>query len=240
MKKSLILLIGLCFTAAANAQNNDFLTDYSLLETRQGDFADRVYIAEGAAEKLENYSGIMVDQPEIFIAADSKYKGAKGDQLKLLADTIRLAMMERLEAGGYAVSEEPGEGVLYLRLAAVDLYLKKKKRGFLSYTPIGAVVHASKQAAVKDLWKKIDIVELGLEVEVTDSVTGEIIGAGTSSHGMRKGEGQEQDPVSWEELDAVMSTAGERVRCQLDNARLEEGARQDCTAIFVAPAPADD
>ena len=238
MKRFLIPAVALGFSGAAVGEDVGFLTDYSLLETRQGDFAERVYIAPGARKKLEKYSAIMVDQPEIFVSPDSAKKGAKGDQLKLLADTVRLAMMERLEAGGYAVSNEPGEGVLYLRLAVVDLYLKKKKRGLLSYTPVGAVAHASRQAAVKDLWKKVDIVEMGLEMEVTDSVTGEVLGAGTTAHGQRKAEGQDADLVSWEELDAVMRTAGERVRCQLDNARLAENRRQDCTAILIEPEQA--
>jgi Protein of unknown function (DUF3313) len=78
--------------------------------------------------------------------------------LKLLADTVRLATMERLEAGGYPVADEPGPGVAYIRIAIANLYLKKKKRGILSYTPMGFVVHSTMQAAVRDLWKKIDII----------------------------------------------------------------------------------
>ena len=132
-KKFLILVVGLCGAASAAGQDIGFLTDYSLLKTRQGDMVNRVYIVPNAIERLKDYDAVLVDQPEIFISPDSKYKGAKPDQLKQLADTARLAMMERLEAGGYTVADGPGPGVLYMRWAIADLYLKKKKRGLLSF-----------------------------------------------------------------------------------------------------------
>ncbi len=239
-KRFLILMVGLCSALSAAAEDTGFLTDYSLLKARKGDVVDRFYIHPNAAEKLKAFNAILVDQPEIFIAPDSKYKGAKPDQLKLLADTSRQAMMERFEAGGYTLADAPGPGVILLHWAIADLYLKKKKRGFLSYTPVGMVVHTTKQAAIKDLWKKIDIVELGFEAEFTDAVSGEIIAAGTGKQGMRKGKDQEQDLVSWEELDAMFSTIGERARCKLDNARLPEGQRQVCSDIVIEPEEPED
>jgi hypothetical protein len=231
-------MIGLCSAVPAAGQETGFLSDYSLLEARERDIANRVYVVPDIEERLKAYNAFLVDQPEIFIAPDSKYNGAKGDQLKLLADTVRLATTERLEAGGYRVVDEPGPGVMYVRFAVADLYLKKKKRGILSYTPMGFVVHTTVQAAVRDLWKKIDIVELSIEMEFADSVTGEILAMGTSPHGMRKGRGQQEDLVTWEELDAVISTVGERMRCQLDNARKPRSEWQVCSAIAIEPEQA--
>jgi len=226
------------------AQDSGFLSDYSLLQTRGGDTAvDRVYIKDGIMERLADYNAIMVDQPEIIIADDTKYKGAKPEALKQLADTMRLAMMDRLEAGGYNVTDEAGQNVMYMRWAVTNLYLEKKKRGIFSYTPLGAVVHATHQAAIKDLWKKIDIVEMTVEVELLDSASGEVLAAVVDSSGHRKDKKADikEDPVTWEELDAQMRTYGERVRCQLDNARLPEANRQNCVAIVIEPVyPEDD
>lgn len=237
MKRLLILAIGLCCAATAFGQDNDFLSDYSLLKERDGDLANRVYLAPNLMNRLADYNAILIDQPEIFISPESKYKGAKGDQLKLLADTARLSTMERFEAGGYTVADGPGPGVLYMRWAIVDLYLKKKKRGIFSYTPLGAVVHATKNAAIKDLWKKIDIVELGFEVEFSDTDSGDILAAATGKQGARKDKKhhQKQDPVTWEELDAMFKTLGERIRCNLDNARLAENKREVCADIMIEP-----
>ncbi len=231
-------MVALCSAVSAAGQDIGFLSDYSLLEVRERDLANRVYIVPDLWERLRGYHAFLVDQPEIFISPDSKYKGAKPDQLKLLADTVRLATIERLEAGGYPVADEPGPGVMYVRFAVAHLYLKKKKRGLLSYTPMGFVVHSTMQAAVRDLWKKIDIVELSMEMEFTDSVTGEVLAMGTSSHGMRKGKGQKQDLVSWEELDAVIRTVGERMRCQLDNARTPRSDWKVCSDIIIEPEQA--
>ena len=237
MKKFLILAVGLCTAATAFGQDNDFLTDYSLLEPNvSGNFVSHRYIDVNHIRRMADYNAVFVDQPEIFISDDSKYKGAKGDQLKALADVARLATMERLEAGGYTIAIEPGPEVLYFRWALTDIYLQKKKRGILSYTPVGFVVHATAQAAVRDLWKKIDIAEIRLEIELSDFVTGEILAAAvTRRHGLRKAKGQKAEIVSWQDLDAVFKTVGERSACLLDNARIPESEWALCHEIWIEP-----
>ncbi len=231
-----ILIVGLCSAVSAFGQNNDFLTDYSLLEPNEGNFITLRYFDDNLLRRMTDYNAVFVDQPEIFVAADSKYKGAKGDQLKGLADVARLATIERLEAGGYTIATEPGASTLYLRWAITDLYLQKKKRGILSYTPVGFVVHATTQAAVRDLWKKIDIAELSIEAEFSDFVTGEILGAAVSGQlGLRKASGQKAELVSWQQLDALFMTVGERLSCILDNARIPESEWTACHDIWIEP-----
>jgi hypothetical protein len=222
--------------ASATAQDESFFTNPSLLEPwDQGTF-DRGYVDPDITQIGQRYDSVLVDQPEIFMADDSKYKGAKPDHMKQLADTARLAMMERIEAGGWPIADGPGPNVVYIRWAISDLYLQKKKRGILSYTPVGFVVHTTRQAAVRDLWKKIDIVELGLKIEWTDSVSGEVLSAGKTNQGVRKAKGQKADLVSWEELDALFLTIGEQTRCHLDNNKLADAEkRTDCDSILIEP-----
>ncbi len=230
------LLLAFCTLAPATlAQETGFLSDYSHLEARSDDTLDRAYLVPDSHIRLAKYNAIMVDQPEIFLAPDSKYKGAKPDSLKVLADAARQATIERLTANGYQITDEAGPDVLYLRWAVINLYLQKKKRSVLSYTPVGMVVHTTAQAAIRDMWKKIDIVEIDFELELLDSVTQEQLAAAVVEEGARKKKGQEQDLVSWEELDAIISTAGERVSCALNNAHTEETARADCRSIVVQP-----
>jgi len=236
MKRFLTLMVGFCLTASAFGQDNDFLTDYSLLEPNEGGFVSHRYFDPNVVQRMADYDAILVDQPEIFIAADSKYKGAKGDQLKALADVARLATIERLEAGGYTIATEPGPNVLYMRWAITDLYLQKKKRGILSFTPLGMVVHATKSAAVRDLWKKIDIAELSMELELSDLVTGEILGAAiTHQLGLRKASGQKAELVSWQALDALFTTVGERLSCVLRNAEIPQSEWTTCADIWIEP-----
>lgn len=238
MKTLLIVVLGLLGPVAAFGQNNDFLTDYSLLVETKGEGVNPLikarYIPERQIQRWADYKAILIDQPEIFIAADSKYRGAKGDQLKQLADVARLSVIERLEAAGAAVADEPGPDVLYMRWAITDLYLKKKKRGLLSYTPAGFVIHATKQAVVRDLWKKINIVEFAIEIEITDFVTGEVLGAAVSrQQGLRRERDQDEDLVTWQELDALFNSVGERVVCGLQNSRLPKSEWADCGAIVI-------
>ncbi len=233
-KRILMLVVGLCGAASAAAQEESFFTDPSLLGPwDQGTF-DLGYVVPDALQKAERYNSVMVDQPEIFIADDSKYKGTKPDHMKQLADTGRLAMIERLEAGGWPVVDGPGSNVVLIRWAISDLYLQKKKRSILSYTPAGFVMHSTRQAMIRDLWKKIDIVELGLMIEWTDSVSGEVLSAGLAKRGMRKAKGRKAELVTWEELDALFLTIGEQSRCHLDNNKLPEGEkRTDCDSLVV-------
>ncbi len=239
MKRFLTLMVGFCLCASAFGENNDFLTDYSLLEAPEEEeriFAEKVYLVPNAVQRLADYDSIMVDQPEIFIAADSKYKGAKGDQLKQLADVARLSTIERLEADGRNIVDEPGTDTIYIRWAITDLYLQKKKRGILSYTPAGFVVHATKSAATRDLWKKIDIAELRIEIEVSDVVTGEVLFAGISrKQGFRKQKGEKADIVSWQDLDALFETMGARISCNLANAASPEEEWENCALIWIEP-----
>lgn len=235
-KKMLIAVLALFGATSAFGQNNDFLSDYSLLEPFDGDLVTDRYFDPNVVQRLADYKAVLVDQPEIFIAADSKYKGAKGDQLKALADVARLSTIEQLEAGGYTVATEAGPDVLYMRWAITDLYLQKKKKGFLAYTPIGFVVHATKNAATRDLWKKIDIAELSMEMELSDMVTGEILAAAvTTRQGLRKAKGQKAEIVSWQELDSLFETVGARLTCILDAAGTPESEWKSCGDIWIEP-----
>jgi hypothetical protein len=237
MKRILIMMVGIFGLSSANAEENSFFTDPSLMKPWDQGTYDLGYVHPDILQKARRYHSVMVDQPEIHMAVDSKYKGAKGNDLKQLADVARLATIERLEAGGWTVTDEPGPNVVYLHWAISDLYLKKKKRSLMSFTPVGFVVHSTAQATMRDLWKKINIVELGMMIEWLDSTSGEVLSAGTVSQGARKSKGKKADMVSWEQLDALFQTIGEQTRCHLDNNKLAEGKkRQDCDSILIKPA----
>ena len=175
-KIPVIAIAGLCVASPALAQapaqyvEHDFLTDYSSLEPFADGAADYRYIAPNAFKDLANYDALMVDQPEIFISPDSKYKGAKPDNLKAIADLMRSSFATRLEAGGYNIVQTTGPGVLYLRIALADLELIKKKRGLTGYTPTGFIAHATMQGLTKDLAKKVRIDYLTVELSDTKSL----------------------------------------------------------------------
>lgn len=78
--QSLTIFVAISTFGAAFAQDiqySDFLTDYSHLKKSTDAYMDYTYLAPGAENRMANYSAVMIDQPEIFIAPNSKYKGMK-------------------------------------------------------------------------------------------------------------------------------------------------------------------
>ena len=180
----------------------------------------------------------MIDQPELFIHPDSKYKGMKPDDMKALADSLRERVTAELKTS-YKIVDQPGNNVLYVRLAVGDLLLQKKKRPILAYTPVGAVVHGVKKLAT-DATSQINLKNMKIEGEVLDSVSLEQIGAATSSRGsLSATAGDPSKPVSWKELDNLFSIVGKRLKCRLDNSRIPEAQWTNCGTIGLAePAKA--
>ncbi len=222
---SLVFFLTITAFGSALAQDSEysgFLSDYSQLESSSDQHMDYTYIAAGAPEKMANYSAVMIDQPEIFVAANSKYKGMKPDDMKALADAFRTSLAQSLSEN-YMIVDQAGPNVVYLRFAISNVQLKKKKRGLLGYTPIGLVAGAAKSALTQDITKKIDLKGLTIEMEVLDSSTLVQLAALLETRS-----GKKEDAASWSELEADIDVYSQRVRCRLDNARVAEENRVDC------------
>jgi hypothetical protein len=233
LRNIFLLTVAALFAHSAVAEDSGFLSDYNTLEFSGEHGNALVFVAEGAVESLTQYDSVMIDQPELFISADSKYKGMKPDTMTTLAEALRAAITEGV-VDHYGVAENAGDNVLYMRVAATNLYVKKAKRGLLSYTPVGAVATAVKQAGSEFLDKNT-LVELTLEAEVVDSITGKTLVAMVIQRGQRKDKAQKQqeDPATWEELRSITVALGARLGCRLDNARLPEGQQSNCLEILL-------
>jgi len=209
---------------AQDIQTSDFLSDYSQL-TRSADEQrmDYSYVAPGAPDRMANYSAVMIDQPEIFVAPDSQYKGMKPDDMKQLADAFRNSMVQEL-VETYTIVDQPGPNVLYLRFAFSNLQVKKQRRRLMSYTPVGLVANAVR-SAVTDITNKIDLKGITVEMEVLDSTTEEQFAALLEIRAET-----DEEPTSWEEVEALIGVYAQRLRCRLDNARVAAADRTDCLA----------
>ena len=239
---AIIAILSLATAPRSLAQSSGFMEDYSIFDTvgeeisaiaERSEYIDRLYVVPGGTERVATYTGVMVDQPEVFMASDTPYKGVKPDAIKILSDILRQGLVENL-ADGFEVVDAPGPGVLYLHWAITDLYLQKKKKSLLSYTPAGIVISGAKAAMINDIWKKVDMVEMTVEMELLDSQTQELLVAGIVREGARKDKkaGQKKrDPVTWEEVDRITQTFGERLACRMGNSKLGEAEQVDCAAI---------
>lgn len=221
-----VLLPGL-----ATAEESGFLEDYSILGA-VGEFgAARMYVSDTTIERMAHYNKIMIDQPMIFIDPDSKSKGMKPETMTVIAETLRSAVSDAINEQ-YETVEEKGEGVLYFRWAVTNMYLQKPKRNILTFTPVGALAYAAK-SGLSDFVDKNTLVDLRLEGELLDSVTGELFVALTLERGQRKDKATKtkQDAATWEELFAIGTALGQRFGCRLNNARSDASQGQDCTLI---------
>ena len=188
---------------------------------------DLVYIAPGAFEKLADYDGIIIDQPEIWVDRRSGYPGVQPDYLKAVADMVRESLIGRLVTGANDIVEIPGPNVLFMRIAITDLYLRKKKGAVIVYQPIGLV---SDEDMLRTLLKKVDIIELALQMEMVDSVTEEPLGAIVIRRGeLKRGRKGADGRLDFAEFWAIVNEYADRVRCRFDNAKLPKDEWLDCT-----------
>jgi hypothetical protein len=188
---------------------------------------DLVHLSPGAFEKLSDYDGVIIDQPEIWVDRHSGYRGTQPDYLKAIADLVRDTLVSRLVKGGNDVVEIPGPNVLFIRIAITDLYLRKKKGEVFVYQPIGSV---SEEEMLRIMLKKIDIIELAFQMEFVDSVTEELLGAIVIRRGELKQRKAADGRLDFAEFWAIVDEYADRVRCRFDNAKVQKDEWVDCAA----------
>lgn len=207
--------------------SSGFLTDYAQLKPRAGTPGDFVYLAPDIDEKLGGYQAILIEQPVLSVAADSKVKGLKPDDAKLVADTFAEVFTHAF-AGKLLIAHTPGEGVMVLRTGLSNIYLQKRSRNILGYLPVGFVLGAAKSAMLDDVMDKIKLAQVLVELEVVDAASGEVIAAAQEPLGNRT---EKREFTSWQELEGAMTLNALRFQCRLDNTKRDSASQQDCTAI---------
>lgn len=155
------------------------------------------------------YTMVMIEPITFFISPDSEYKGLSADELKSLSDEFQKTLTLTLEPE-VPVLHKGGPGVLYLRAALVDVKLAKKKRGLLSFTPIGLVVHAAEDVAGAN----IELKDAKLEIEMLDSVSGERLGVLVD----KAPETKADEKLSWDSIKATFAFYAERFKSRMQAA----------------------
>ena len=164
---------------------------------------------------MKSYTKIFIDPIEIWYAPDCKYKGIKPDELKILADAFRSAIVSELEPD-YPVVSKIGPDVLGIRLAITNVHVTKKKRGLLGYTPAGLVV----STAVKAVGDNVSLQEAVIEGELLDSQSNERLGVLIEKQ-LNKGSALgklsvvQKSGVSWEEIENALKFYAKRLRARL-------------------------
>ena len=231
MRHTLTIFLALAIGAfsmpsLAEDQFSGFLDDYEQLEPSDDVWIGYIYTKPDFREKLADTTAFMIEQPEIFVAADSKYGGMKPDDMKMMADSLRAVFAEAL-VEKYQIAASPGPNTLVMRMAFTNVHLKKKGRSLLGYTPVGFVASSAKKALMNDFVDNILLTEVVWEAEILDSQTGERFGALIISLGNKD---KKKEFTSWDQLMQVLEIGSKRLMCRLDNARVEEDEIRDCLA----------
>jgi hypothetical protein len=190
--------------AADATRYSGFVDNYPKLELDARGGGGMLYIKPGA--NLGSYNKVMIEPIEIWLADDSKYKGFSPDDLKEITDELYRVMLANLEPD-YPVVSKPGAGVLVVRLAVTDVYAKKKKRGLLGYTPIGAVAGAATGA-----YRKVKLNDATIEAELMDAGSLDQLGVLVDKLSVSKGGGE----TSWEDIHKALDYYAKRLRARLD------------------------
>ena len=194
-----------CTAWAADAMRySGFVDNYPDLQKDPRGGGGLLYIKPGAS--LGSYDKIMIPPIEVWLADDSKYKGFSPDDLKALTDEFYRVLVSNLEPD-YPVVSRPGEGVLVVRLAVTDVYAKKKKRGLLGFTPIGAVAGA----ATGSYRAKLN--DATIEAELLDAPTEGQLAVLVDKLSISKGG---EEGTSWEDIQKSLDYYAKRLRARLD------------------------
>lgn len=225
--KPMLALVISMFSMAAAAEEmiySGFMSDYSQLEKVTDGTVDYRYLAPNAFDRLAKYNAVMIDQPEVFIAVDSPYRGVKPKHLNALAESLRAGLSASLGDEIYVV-DRPGENVLYLTTAVTNLKLNKRKKKAFQYLPIALVASGIAGAGSSAIAKKADFAGMVVELEAFDSVTEERLVAVIDS---LEPDPDAEEPETWEDVDALMISYGKIISCRFKNAHLPENERADC------------
>ena len=166
---------------------------------------------------LRPYRKILLSPIEVWLD-DSSYKGINPDTLKAMTDYFSLAIHEKLDHW-YEFVNEPGPGVLHLRIAITNVRITKPERKWYGYIPIALVAEGGKKAARSSVGLTVNLIEATVELEGLDAVTEERIIAAIDTHQSEKIEHQKNKSISWGPVKEIFDFWAERIKLRMDQGR---------------------
>lgn len=166
---ALALVLGTGPVSNADAQENDsgFLKDYSQLKNVRDSLAVERRIWVSPDFNRAKYQKVLIEPVTFFPAPEPSGKVPKGtlsDIRNYMDSALRKAM-----GGAVGLSDAPGPGVARVRVAITAAGVEGIQLKPYQLVPVALAATAAKEAAGKSNRK----VELFVESEVTDSVSGE-------------------------------------------------------------------
>jgi len=161
---------------------------------------------------FSKYNKVMLDSVIFFFAKDSAYKGMDPQELKDLADSFNLQIINTIN-DKYPVVAEPGPDVLRLRIAVTDMKASKPVvSGITSVIPVSLGLSIVKKGATGS-WAGSGATSA--EAMVLDSMTNDVIAVAQDDRSAAFAERFSK----WGSAEEAFKFWGERVRLFLDGTR---------------------
>lgn len=203
------LLIGCASGGMKDVRKSGFIDDYSMLKPGGDDRAALVYINPDV--DFKPYTKIMFERVTVMLSADADYKGIDPALFSELTDYYQNALIDAVRTG-YKVVDQPGPGVLRVRVAITDIKPGKPVSNTLSsIIPVGIVVAGVTKAASGD---NLGTGEAATEIVVVDSLSGEQLAAAVD----RRQGGKSMFRGKWTDTKQAFDHWAKRFRQRLDEA----------------------
>jgi hypothetical protein len=190
------------------AQNSGFLTGYSKLAPAADNPNTSLWISQDF--DFKPYRKILLDQVEVFVSPTSEYQGVSPDVLKGMADRFRDSFKKALQPD-YQFVDEPGPGVLHIRLAITGVNLVHPGFQVANVLPVLFVLRTISGA------NQARNVTLTAEMEVrgsSEKVVAQALLTGTGDRTMRP----DRD-LTWQDVQGITDNWTTGLRRRLDEAR---------------------
>lgn len=206
-----VLLLGAPVTVRSDGPPpvSGFLGDYSELRPHPKKKGLLVYYKRIGV--LAPYSKFVVEQPVVLFHPEARGTEVDPEELEMLADFLREALVAELEASpvGYEVVETSGEGVLVLRLAITDVEPVEPARN------VGSSV-AGAVTGVGLLVPRVDLGRAAIECEMVDGASGERLAAVVASKKGRRFGGKIKGAKRWGDVKGAFRSWAKKFRKRLD------------------------
>lgn len=205
-----LLLTGCAAGGMTDVKKTGFLTDYGQLKPGGDDRAALVYIKSGVDYKT--YNKLMFERIVVLLSDSAEYRAVDPATLKEMTDYYQNALFNAFK-DGYEIVDQPGPGVLRVRVAITQLKPSNPTANTLStIIPVGIVAAGATKAVSGD---NLGTGEAATEMEVLDSVSGERLAAAVD----RRQGGKGVFRGKWEDTKEAFDFWAKRFRQRLDEMR---------------------
>ena len=219
--------IALIAGCASAPRQSDFLGDLSAFKKAQNG-RDAVYWVKPGftAQQATEYTAVIVEPVTLSLSPTSEHKGIRADEAVALSQYFRDALVSALQ-DRYPVKHESAPHVLRIRPAITNIH-RNKPITPLEFTPVGlalkGVETVTGMPSARDLLLgPSPFNEASIEMEFSDSVSGQRLVAFEDTRKAQRFDDGKQKDVTWGRIKELLDEWAADVRRVMDHPHVPDG-----------------